>query len=490
MRKTILVTVIVLLCLSLVQPVWALDNMSDSTALFEELLQYVYENHLDTPKLDTLVNGAINGMLNSLNDPYSEYLSRDNYDQLKFSLNGDFVGIGIILDTKDSLIYAKEVLKDSPAYKAGIKNDDVLLKVDGKDIAGFSIVDVVQMIRGPKGSNVVINILRGNRRIDFSINRDLVNMPTVEYKMLKDKTGYIVIESFGSDTDKEFSVAIDSLRASEMRSLILDLRNNTGGYLFSAIEIAGHFIKHGDPIVKVVDCNGKAEVFLSDGKAEINGIPMVILTNEFTASASEVLTGALHDYKMAVSIGDRTYGKGVVQNVIPLEKGGALKLTVAKYLTPLGHDLNHIGLEPDRSVLATRLQFPIAQQLLNPPIARLIEFNIGQQEVVVNGEAIDNESVPYISDGQVFVPLRFALEALLYEVSWSSEDSESGIRITGYNNSLVLFPNEKLARLNGLETNLGSEIMNKEGVSYISVKDLEVLNVRVSVNNGKISLGN
>ena len=490
MRKSFLLTVIVLLCLSLVQPVWALNNVSDSTALFKEILQYVYENHLDTPKLDTLVNGAVDGMLNSLNDPYSEYLTQDNLDELKFSLNGDFVGIGIRLDFKDDLIYAKEVITDSPAFNAGIENGDVLLKVDGKNIAGFSIVDVVHMIRGPKGSSVVINILRDDKRIDFSVNRDIVNMPTVEFEMLQDKTGYVVVESFGSDTAKEFSVAIASLRASGMRSLILDLRNNTGGYLIAAIDIAGHFIKHSDPVVKVVDRNGKSDVFLSEGKAEVKGLPVVILTNELTASASEVLAGALHDYKLANLIGDRTYGKGVVQNVIPLEKGGALKLTVAKYMTPLEHDLNLVGLKPDVSVLTTSLQLPIAQQLLNPPTDRFVEFNVGQQEVLVNGEAIENESLPFISDGQVFLPLRFALEALLYEVVWPSEESGDGIEITGYNNSLVLFPNEKLARLNGQETNLSSGVMIKDGVSFISAKDMEVLNIHVSVNNGKIRLEN
>ena len=416
MRKSFLLTVIVLLCLSLVQPVLAQDNVSDSTALFKEILQYVYENHLDTPKLDTLVNGAVEGMLNSLNDPYSEYLNQDNLDKLKFSLNGDFVGIGIRLDFKDGLIYAEEVIADSPAFKVGIKKGDVLLKVDGKDIAEFSIVDVVHMIRGPKGSSVLINILRDNKQIDFSVNRDIVNIPTVEFEMLQDKTGYVVVESFGSDTAEEFSEAIASLRASGMRSLILDLRNNTGGYLLAAIDIAGHFIRHGDPVVKMVDRNGKSDVYFSEGKAEIKGLPVVILTNELTASASEVLAGALHDYKLAILVGDRTYGKGVVQNVIPLKKGGALKLTVAKYLTPLEHDLNLVGLKSDVSVLTTSLQFPIAQQLLNPPTNRFVEFNLGRQEVLVNGEAIDYECVPFVSNGQVFVPLRFALEALLYEV--------------------------------------------------------------------------
>ena len=490
MRKTIFLTVMVLLCLSLIQPALAFDNVSDSTAVFKEILEYVYENHLDTPELDTLINGAFNGMLNSLNDPYSEYLTQDNYDSLKFSLNGDFVGVGILLGIKDSLIYAEEVIVDSPAFKAGVKKDDILLTVDGKDISGFSIVDVVHMIRGPKGSSVVINILRGNKRINISVKRDIVNMPTVEFKMLKDKTGYVIIESFGSDTGKEFSRAIASLRSSGMSSLILDLRNNTGGYLLAAIEIAGHFIKHGDTVVKVVDRNGKEEVFYSEGKAEIKGLPVAILTNELTASASEVLLGALHDYKLAVSIGDRTYGKGVVQNVIALDSGEAIKLTVAKYLTPLEHDLNLVGLKPDVAVLTTSLQLPIAQQLLNPPTNRFVEFNVGQQKVLVNGGEIEVASVPFVSDGRVYVPLRFALEALLYEVAWVSEDSEDGININGYNNTLVLFPNKKLARLNGQDTTLSSGVMIKEGVSYIPVKDLQVLNIVTTVNNGKIRLVN
>ena len=384
MRKTILLMVL-LLCLSLVQPVWAQDNVEDNTALFKEILQYVYENHLDTPKMGTLVDGALKGMLNSLNDPYSEYLNQDSFDKFKNALDGDFVGIGIILDTKDSLVYAKEVLLNSPASKAGIKNDDVLLSVNGKDLSGFSLVDVVHMIRGPKGSNVVINALRGNKRIDFSVNRDIVNMPTVESKMLQNKIGYLALKSFGSETPKEFSLAIDSLTAFKMNSLILDLRNNTGGYLFAAVDIAGHFIKTGDPIVKVVDRHGKSEVFVSKGKAELKGLPVVVLTNDWTASASEVLAGALHDYKLATSIGDKTYGKGVVQDIIPIDKGGALKLTVAKYLTPLEHDLNLVGLKPDRNILTTSLQLPIAEQLLNPPKERFEEFTIGEKQVLVNG---------------------------------------------------------------------------------------------------------
>ncbi|ACV63225.1 carboxyl-terminal protease [Desulfofarcimen acetoxidans DSM 771] len=494
MRKNFILAIVVLMCLSLGQPAWAINNVSDRTALkvlqFEEILQYVYDEHLDKPEMDALINGAINGMLNSLNDPYSEYLTRENIDDLEQFLNGDFVGIGIILDFKDDLVYIKDVIDDSPAFKAGIKKDDIILEVDGEDITGLPIADVIRLTRGPKGSEVALELLRENKRINLTIQRVLINLPTVEYKILQGNTGYVALESFGSETAKEFSIAINSLKASGMQSLILDLRENTGGRLDAAADISGHFIEKGKPIVKMVDRNGKEDTVLSDGKAELKDIPVVILTDELTASASEVLAGALQDYKIAVLLGDRTFGKGVVQDLIPLETGGALKLTISKYLTPSGNDLNLIGIKPDRSVLTSSLLIPLARQLLNPPNSRYVEFNLGEHKVSVNGEVIENPAVPFISNSEVYVPLRFALEALFYEVSWYSENSKSGIRISGYNDNLVLFPNGIIARLNDQEINLTSRVIMKEGVSFIPVKVLEVLNISQTVNNGKIRLEN
>ncbi|WP_066639631.1 S41 family peptidase [Desulfolucanica intricata] len=489
MRKAIFLTVTLLLFLT-AQPVFAEDKLSEAGFLFQEILDYVYENHLDEPDLDDLMYGAIDGMLSSLEDPYTEYFTKENLEQFKDSLDGDFVGVGIRLRLKDQLPYVEEVFSGSPALNAGLRAGDVIIKVESKDVFGLPLADVVEMIRGPEGTTVNLTVLRNDTQINFQIIRRAVNIPTISYEMLDKKLGYIVIDSFGSTSAKEFALAMDELMTLGMQSLILDLRNNPGGYLNESVKIAGHFIAPGKTVVSIVNRNGKRDVYRADGQAEAEGMPVAVLVNDNSASASEVLAGALQDYKAAVLVGTQTYGKGVVQSMLPLMDGGALKMTIAKYLTPLEHDLNIVGLKPDFTVLTPSLQFPAAKQIIDPPVLRVTEFSVGQHEVLVNGEEIISENVPFEDLGNVFVPLRFALESLGFEVSWVLGEKGSGIKITGYNQDLFIQSEKKQAILNGKEIVLDSEIRLIDGTSFISANDLKVLNIKVIVNDGKIELEN
>lgn len=299
----------------------------------------------------SLIDGAIDGMVKSLNDPHSNYLSPQKYQTLMEQTEGSFAGIGVIMGMdNEQKIHIVGVMENSPGQQAGLQIGDEILAVDGVNVNEMAFDEVATHVRGQAGTNVVLSILRDNNTQDFIITRDNIKLNTVAHKMLANNIGYIQIVSFSEDTANEFNTAYEDLTKQGMNSLILDLRNNPGGLLTSCVEIAKKLVPKGE-IVSIVDKQGNKESFSSE--LDTPTYPLVVLINENSASASEILSGAIQDTKAGTIVGTTSYGKGSVQTILPMFEQDAVKLTIAKYYTPSGRSIDGIGITPDIEINLT-----------------------------------------------------------------------------------------------------------------------------------------
>ena len=291
---------------------------------------------------------AINTMLASLNDQYSRFMSEDEFKSQNEEIDAKITGIGVTISSISGKIVILDVLKNTPANKAGIKPGDILTKVNGKDVHGLDLSDVSKLIRGPIGSVVGGEFLRDKKKISYNIQRREIEIQSVESEMMNNGIGYIKISSFiGVNVAEHFLQALEQTKNS--KGLIIDLRGNTGGLLPNALLIASLFIPNGE-IVSVVDRNGSIMPLNAQRQTLIVDKPTVILVDGATASASEILSGALSDYGIATLVGQKTYGKGMIQKIYPLPNRTGLNLTIAKYLTPKGTDINKVGIVPDYKI--------------------------------------------------------------------------------------------------------------------------------------------
>lgn len=291
---------------------------------------------------------AINTMLASLNDQYSRFMSEEEFKSQNEEIDAKITGIGVTISSISGKIVILDVLKNTPAFKAGIKPGDILTKVNGKDVHGLDLAEVSKLIRGPIGSVVGVEFLRDKEKVSYNIQRREIEILSVESEMINNDIGYIKISSFiGLNVAEHFLQAIEQTKNS--KGLILDLRGNTGGLLPNALLIASLFIPNGE-IVSVVDRNGTIMPLNAQRQSLIVDKPTVILVDGATASASEILSGALSDYGLATLVGEKTFGKGMIQKIYPLPNRTGLNLTIAKYLTPKGTDINKVGIIPDYKI--------------------------------------------------------------------------------------------------------------------------------------------
>ncbi len=318
--------------------------------LFSQVLRLIEENYVTDVSPKKLIYGAINGMLNSL-DPYSTLMTPDEYKELEIETKGSFTGIGIEITIKDDILTVVAPIEGTPAWKAGIKPGDKILKINGKPTKGMSLLEAVKLLRGPKGTKVTITILRNDKDIkEITLVRDVIPIKSVKAKILEPGYAYVRITSFQEKTPKELVNALEKLEnKQQIKGLILDLRYNPGGLLSSAIEVADEFLENGT----IVSVKGRDEEAKMEFKAKPNPperkhhYPIVILINHGTASAAEIVTGALKDNHRALVLGQKSFGKGCVQTVIPLKENYAVKLTTAYYYTPKGICIDKIGIKPD-----------------------------------------------------------------------------------------------------------------------------------------------
>ncbi len=332
------------------------NNVVDFS-LFWKTWDTLKKKHINSDKLDAqkMVYGAINGMLKATGDPYTSFFDPEASKAFSEELEGSFEGIGAELGVKDNLLTVVAPLDESPAQKAGLRAGDKILKVGDRIIADITIDESVSLIRGKKGTEVKLTILSNGETStkEVSIIRDTIEVKSVKLEFKDDNIALIEITKFGENTDKEFNAAVKTVLAKNTRGIILDLRNNPGGLLDKSILIASKMIPKGKVVVIEEDSAGKKENFSTTGGDSLSSIPMVVLINEGSASASEILAGALKDDQGITLIGEKSFGKGSVQELIGLPQGSSIKITVAKWLTPNGDYIMDKGISPDIEVELT-----------------------------------------------------------------------------------------------------------------------------------------
>lgn len=322
---------------------------SDTETKLSYLKKLIDETYLHDVKEKDLNEGIYKGYVEGLGDQYSAYYDKKETKELTESLDGSFSGIGAVMtqDASSGVITITRVYDDSPAKKAGIKTGDILYRVEEKTVTGKDLDKVVSWIKGKKGTKVNLTLLRGTNsdKIKVTATRDVINVETVKYKVLENQIGYISISEFDSVTGAQFAKALKQLQKKNIEGLVVDLRNNPGGSLSTVCDILDSILPKG-LIVYTKDKNGKKEEYTSDEKHRLN-LPMSVLVNGQSASASEIFAGAVQDYGKAEIIGTQTYGKGVVQNLFDLKDGTCVKLTTSEYFTPKGRNIDSKGITPD-----------------------------------------------------------------------------------------------------------------------------------------------
>lgn len=335
------------------------SSQTDENTLFKpfwDSWKLVHDEYYQQPVNDEkLMQGAIRGMLDALGDEHTSYMDPDMLRQINSQMEGGYEGIGAWVDTTGEYLTIVSPMPNSPAEKAGLKPEDEVHAVDGKDVTGMDGNLVLRQIIGPAGTNVTLTIVRKDTAepFDVTITREKIEVPTVESKMLPDHIGYIRLATFGETTDQELRKALNELDKQKPAGLILDLRYNGGGYLQTAVDVGSEFINKGVLLYEEYG-NGKKVTFEAHSGGLATNIPMVVLVNEGSASASEILAGAIQDYGRAKLVGTLTYGKGSVQNWVTLDNDqGAIRVTIAHWLTPKERQINKVGLTPDYEVKMT-----------------------------------------------------------------------------------------------------------------------------------------
>lgn len=315
---------------------------------YKSIIDKYYLGEVDEEKLK---EGAIKGYIEGLDDPYTEYISKEDMQDYLDNTMGNFVGIGIYMvkNTEANKIQVLAPIKNSPAEKAGILPGDLIIAVDDIQYTAEDMSVASNKIKGEEGTSVKVEILRGVETKTFELKRENIKVNPVEGKVLSNQIGYIEFSSFDENTAEDFKAKYEELQKQGIKSLIIDLRNNGGGIVDEALEIADYIADKGSVLLYEVDKNNKEEVKKSENDPIIN-LPIIVLTNENTASSSEILAGALKDLGKAKIVGTKTYGKGVIQQVLTLSDGSGLKITSEKYLTPNKVEINKVGIEPDEKV--------------------------------------------------------------------------------------------------------------------------------------------
>jgi len=337
-----------------------LENLTKSTNqqnptdfnLFFDVLDKINKKYVDKKKInwEKMYYGAIKGMVASLDDPYTFFLTPEENKQSKDDLQGKFEGIGAQLGLKNNRIIVIAPLKNSPAEKAGVKSGDFINQVDGKKTTNWTLSYAVSQIRGPKGTTVTLTLERNNKEFEVKIIRDQIIVSSVELSF-KNNVAYLKVNQFGENTNQEWDREVEKIKTQwqekKIKGMILDLRDNPGGYLESSVYLASEFLPKGKLIVKQESTTNQSYDYYVERDGQLLDIPLVVLINKGSASASEILAGALRDHKRAKLVGEKSFGKGSVQEALDLEKGAGLHVTVAKWILPNGDWINSKGIEPE-----------------------------------------------------------------------------------------------------------------------------------------------
>lgn len=326
------------------------NNLNGDFSLFWQTIRLIKEKHIYRDKISdqSLIYGAIEGVLNSLDDPYTSFFKPEDAKKFQEDIMGSFGGIGAEIGIKKNQLIIIAPLKNSPAERAGLKAGDKILRVDNRETFGLSIEEAVKIIRGEPNTEVTLLILREewDKAKEFKIKREIIQIPTLDWE-IKDDILYVKLYNFNYNAESLLYQAVLDGYLKNVRGMILDLRNNPGGFLDVAVKIGGWFLKRGDIVVREKFYNGEEKKLVANGNAALSKLPLVVLINNGSASASEILAGALRENRNIKLIGERTFGKGSVQQVESLKDGSIIKISIAEWLTPQGNIIEKKGLEPD-----------------------------------------------------------------------------------------------------------------------------------------------
>ena len=325
------------------------DNLYKKIDLFVEVLEKIRKEYVDEVDQSELIDDAINGALQSL-DPYSAYMDSDLFESMETDTKGEFGGLGIEIGMEAGVVKVVSPIDDTPAAKAGVKAGDYIVKINGKQVQGKSLMEAVKLMRGPVGTTIDLTIRRKGvkKAINKTIKREIIEVKSVESKILKEKIGYLRLKAFNNNSSKQLTDIIKNIEKKEKTiGYILDLRNNPGGLLTQAINVTDFFLNEGEIVsTRGRKINENRRFFARKGD-KVKGKPLIVLINNGSASASEIVAGALKDHKRAIILGSRTYGKGSVQSIIPLRNGGGIRITISKYYLPSGKSISEVGITPD-----------------------------------------------------------------------------------------------------------------------------------------------
>jgi carboxyl-terminal processing protease len=320
--------------------------------LFGEVLEKINKEYVDEIDQAKSMDSAINGLLQSL-DPYSAYMSPETFNEMQTETSGEFGGLGIEVSMESGVVKVISPIDDTPASKAGIKAGDYIVKINGIQVQGKSLIEAVDLMRGPVGSEIELTVRRKNKKkaLTFNIVREIIQIKSVKADLIEKNIGYIRLTSFNENSGKQIKKELQKLEKNEsVKAYILDLRNNPGGLLSQAIRISDFFLNNGEIVsTKSRKSSENRKWFAKEGDL-INGKKLIVLINYGSASASEIVAGALKDHKRAILLGESSYGKGSVQSIIPLKNDGAIRLTIAKYYLPSGKSISEVGVSPDIEV--------------------------------------------------------------------------------------------------------------------------------------------
>ena len=324
------------------------NTIATTLASYRKIINQKFLGEIDEQKI---TEETIRAYVKGLGDPYTEYMTKEEMQEFSQDVMGNFTGIGIYLtkDVEKNVIIIISPIKDTPAYKAGILPGDIITKIDGESYTGEQLTEASNKIKGEIGSTVKLEILRDGKVLEFNITRENIKINHVEAKVLDNQIGYIEFNSFDEGCSKEFKEKLEELKSKNIKSLIIDIRNNGGGLVNEALQIADYIVPKDQTLLITVNKNEKEEITKAE-EGVIIDLPIVLITNESSASASEILAGALKDNKKATIVGEKTYGKGVIQELLTLNDGSGLKITTEEYYTPNKNKINKVGITPDVEV--------------------------------------------------------------------------------------------------------------------------------------------
>ncbi|MEK5166610.1 S41 family peptidase [Paenibacillus sp. FSL R5-0527] len=483
-RKYVIIPLLALSLLGLPQAAGAAESSAAANeaneaaensdlVVLEEVLDLLDAYNIEGVDREQFLENAIRGAVYSLDDPYSDYFTKEELQSFEEGLNQEYVGIGATFRFTGSKLYITDVIEDSPAANAGLKRSDIITLVDGKAVTGS---EDIARIQGQENTIVNITVNRNGQKLTFPIKRGHFSLPSVTGMLIpSSRVGYIAISSFSENVDKEFADELSKLRGQGIGALVLDLRDNLGGYVEAAANIAKHFMKEG-VLMYTADQSETLQPYTVKGGENI-GMPVVVLTNELTASASEILTGALRDNGIAKVVGTQTYGKARIQNLFSLSNGGSLKLTVQRYLTPKGEDFNHVGLKPDIEVKGSAAAQLIAG--LHQAGVRKIKLSGSPSSLTINGASFSGYVDVLESGKKVYAPVRVLAALVQSEPAWNAaaqkltitDDSGKTIGFSTASKSVKVVDGESYVELHDFRQKYPAlKWSYKQGILQLSVK--------------------